>query len=82
MSFATSGMRHGCAGRSVRHSIELGHLLICDHFPLDDTSRSLALYMTEEEQFAALKSAAFSRVHNVLSMNGLLLSAGERPEAP
>ena len=55
-----------------------GHVLICDGLPPDDTPRSLALYMNEQEQFAALSSAGFSRVRVVLSMNGLLLYACDK----
>jgi hypothetical protein len=56
----------------------LGRLLICDHLPLDDTPRSLALYMTEQEQLAALSSAGFSRVRTVLAVDTLLLYVCEK----
>jgi len=50
-----------------------GQVLICDHVPLDDTPRSFALYMSEEEQIAALSSAGFSPVQIVLSIDTLRL---------
>jgi SAM-dependent methyltransferase len=56
-----------------------GRLLICDHLPLDDTPRSRALYMTEDEQCAALSSAGFSRVQTVLSVDTLRLYLCEKP---
>ena len=52
--------------------------LICDHTPLDDSPRSIALYMTEPEQQHALADARFANVHVELAMNGLVLYAGER----
>jgi len=55
-----------------------GQLLICDHVPLDETPRSEALYMTEQEQFAALSSAGFKQVQAVLSVDTLRLYACEK----
>jgi hypothetical protein len=55
-----------------------GLTLICDHTPFDDSPKSLALYMTEQEQIAALSAAGFADVGIALSMNGLVLySAGK-----
>jgi cyclopropane fatty-acyl-phospholipid synthase-like methyltransferase len=55
-----------------------GVFLVCDHLPFDESSRSLALYMTKQEQQRALAGAGFVRVHVELEMNGLMLYAGER----
>jgi SAM-dependent methyltransferase len=55
-----------------------GIILICDHTPFDDSPKSLALYMTEQEQLQALSETGFAMVHVELSMNGLVLYAGER----
>ena len=55
-----------------------GLILVCDHTPLDDSPKSIALYMTEKEQQQALADAGFAGVHVELAMNGLMLYAGER----
>jgi SAM-dependent methyltransferase len=55
-----------------------GIFAICDHLPFDDSPTSTALYMTEREQHQVLATAEFSNVHTELSMNGLVLYAGER----
>ena len=55
-----------------------GLILICDHTPFDASPRSLALYMTQEEQQQALVDAGFADVHVELAMNGLILYAGQR----
>lgn len=55
-----------------------GRILICDHLPFDDTPRSIALYMTEEEQRLALARAGFAQVRIDLSIRGLVLYAGDR----
>jgi cyclopropane fatty-acyl-phospholipid synthase-like methyltransferase len=55
-----------------------GLFLVCDHTPFDDSPKSTALYMTEQEQQHALAEARFANVHVELAMNGLLLYAGER----
>jgi SAM-dependent methyltransferase len=55
-----------------------GLVLICDHTPFDDSPRSIALYMTEQEQQQALAEARFTNVHVELAMNGLILYEGER----
>jgi len=65
--------------RQVYHvTAPLGHVLICDHLPLDDAPRSLALYMTEQEQLAALSRAGFNRVRSVLAVDTLLLYVCEK----
>jgi hypothetical protein len=56
-----------------------GLFLICDHTPFDDSEKSIALYMTEQEQQQALADAGFANVHVDLATNGLILYAGERP---
>lgn len=55
-----------------------GFLLACDHLPFDDSARSKALYMTEPEQLRSLTDAGFAGVRIELSLNGLVLYAGER----
>ena len=55
-----------------------GLFMVCDHTPFDDSPRSLALYMTEQEQQRALADAGFARVHVELGMNGLMLYASEK----
>ena len=55
-----------------------GLLLVCDHTPFDDSPRSAALYMTEQEQQHALADAGFVNVHVELAINGLTLYAGEK----
>jgi ubiquinone/menaquinone biosynthesis C-methylase UbiE len=57
-----------------------GHVLICDHLPPDDSPKSQALYMTEDEQFRALSLAGFARIRTVLTLNGLPLYAGEKAD--
>jgi SAM-dependent methyltransferase len=57
-----------------------GLFAICDHLPFDDSPKSMALYMTEREQHQVLATAGFSNVHTELSMNGLVLYAGEKTE--
>ena len=55
-----------------------GLILICDHTPFDHSPKSIALYMTQEEQQHALSDAGFADVHVELAMNGLVLYAGEK----
>jgi cyclopropane fatty-acyl-phospholipid synthase-like methyltransferase len=55
-----------------------GLVLICDHTPFDDSPKSIALYMTEQEQQQALAEARFGNVRVELAMNGLVVYAGER----
>jgi hypothetical protein len=55
-----------------------GQLLICDHIPLDDTPKSEALYMTEQEQLAALSSAGFKHAKTALSVDTLRLYTCEK----
>ena len=75
--------------RHKRHALRLyeqihgvlsipGLILICDHTPFDDSPASTTLYMTEEEQRQALANAGFGSVHVELSINGLVLYAGQR----
>jgi len=75
--------------RHKRHALRLfeqvhdvlavpGLILICDHTPFDDSPKSIALYMTEQEQQDALAKAGFASVHIELSLNGLVLYAGEK----
>ncbi|MGH9887209.1 MAG: class I SAM-dependent methyltransferase, partial [bacterium] len=55
-----------------------GVLLVCDHVPADDTPRRRALFATEEEQHAAMRSAGFERVATRLLLSGLYLITGSR----
>jgi SAM-dependent methyltransferase len=75
--------------RHKRHALRLyeqvcqvltvpGRIMICDHTPFDDLSRSTMLYMTEHEQQEALVEAGFTNVHIELTMDSLVLYAGER----
>jgi SAM-dependent methyltransferase len=57
-----------------------GLFAICDHLPFDDSPKSSALYMTEREQHQTLMAAGFYNVRTELSMNGLVLYAGEKTE--
>jgi ubiquinone/menaquinone biosynthesis C-methylase UbiE len=43
-----------------------GLLLVCDHIPQTDSARDRALFMTEDEQIAAIRAAGFSNVQTVL----------------
>lgn len=56
---------------------EPGVFLVCDHTPIDDSPKSLALYMTEQEQLETLASAGFGNARVELVMNGLVLYGGE-----
>ena len=55
-----------------------GLVLVCDHTPFDDSPKSIALYMTEQEQQQALADARFANTNVELSLNGLMLYSGER----
>jgi SAM-dependent methyltransferase len=55
-----------------------GVLLVSDHVPADDTPRKRALFATEEEQHAAMRSAGFERVATRLLLSGLYLITGTR----
>jgi SAM-dependent methyltransferase len=55
-----------------------GLVLLCDHTPFDDSPKSIALYMTEQEQQQALANARFANTNVELSLNGLMLYSGER----
>lgn len=55
-----------------------GLIMICDHTPFDDSSKSTALYMTEEEQRKTLAAAGFANVCVELSIDSLVVYAGER----
>jgi cyclopropane fatty-acyl-phospholipid synthase-like methyltransferase len=63
----------------VHHILAVpGLFLVCDHTPFDDSEKSIALYMTEQEQQQALVDAGFANVHVDLATNGLILYTGER----
>ena len=55
-----------------------GLIMICDHTPFDNSPANTALYMTKQEQQEALAGAGFANVHVELSMDSLVLYAGER----
>jgi ubiquinone/menaquinone biosynthesis C-methylase UbiE len=63
----------------IHHVLSVpGLVLVCDHTPFDDSPRSTALYMTEQEQQQALADARFANVRIDLARNGLALYAGEK----
>ena len=75
--------------RHKRHALRLyeqayrnlrtpGWITICDHTPFDDSSKSTALYMTEDEQQEALVEAGFANVRIELRIDSLVVYAGER----
>ena len=55
-----------------------GLALLCDHRPFDHSPKSVALYMTEQEQQRALVHAGFANVQVELALNGLMLYSGVR----
>ena len=55
-----------------------GLFLVCDHTPLDNSPRSVALYMTETEQQQALADARFVNTRVELATKRLILYAGEK----
>ena len=55
-----------------------GLFLICDHTPFDDSPKSVALYMTEQEQQQALADAGFTNIRIEHSINSLVLYGAER----
>ena len=55
-----------------------GLALICDHTPFDDTAKSIALYMTEQEQQQALADAGFANVRIELAIDSLKLYAADK----
>jgi len=65
-------------GRVYEEIVVGGHVLICDHVPLDDSAKSAALYMAEKEQLVALEGAGFGEVEIVLSIDKLRLYSGRR----
>jgi SAM-dependent methyltransferase len=75
--------------RHKRHAVRLyeqvyqllarpGLFMVCDHTPFDDSAKSLALYMSAEEQQEALTLAGFAGVRIVADSRGLLLYAGDK----
>jgi drug/metabolite transporter (DMT)-like permease/SAM-dependent methyltransferase len=62
--------------RQIRELLTPGGLfLVCDRTPEDDSPRSMALFMTEHEQVAALKDAGFVDVQLVMAADALVLCA-------
>jgi predicted methyltransferase len=55
-----------------------GSIMVCDHTPFDDSAKSTALYMSQDEQQAALLAAGFANVRVELCIDSLVLYAGER----
>jgi SAM-dependent methyltransferase len=55
-----------------------GLFLIGDHTPFDDSRKSTTLYMTEAEQLATLRAAAFANVRVDLRRGSLVLCEGVR----
>jgi len=62
------------------HSVlaDRGVIIICDHTPFDDSAKSTTLYMSPDEQQAALAAAGFANVRVELSIDSLVVYAGER----
>jgi ubiquinone/menaquinone biosynthesis C-methylase UbiE len=71
--------------RHKRHAVDLhravlallkpqGSYLVCDHYVGGDGMRNDQLYMTIQEQRAALLAAGFSRVDQLLAKGGLVLN--------
>ena len=78
MSCGTRGTPHVCMSRSNAILAVPGLVLICDHTPFDDSPKSIALYMTEQEQQQALAGTGFTNVRVELAEQGLVLYAGEK----
>jgi len=58
----------------VRSLLSRGGLyLVCDHYLGEDGMKNAELYMSEDEQRAALSAAGFVRVERVVSLRGLVL---------
>ena len=45
-------------------------MLVCDYLPKDDSERESALYMTAQEQLAALKAGGFDHADVVFVEDG------------
>jgi hypothetical protein len=58
--------------------MSLSLFMVCDHTPFDDSAKSLALYMSADEQQQALTLAGFTGVRIVADSRGLLLYAGDK----
>ena len=56
-----------------------GLFLVCDHTPFDDSPKTLALYMTVQEQQTTLADAGLIDINVELSREGLVLCAGVKP---
>jgi drug/metabolite transporter (DMT)-like permease/SAM-dependent methyltransferase len=66
--------------RQIRELLTPGGLfLVCDRTPEDDSPRSMALFMTEHEQVAALKGAGFVDVQLVMTGDALAFCACRNP---
>jgi drug/metabolite transporter (DMT)-like permease/SAM-dependent methyltransferase len=66
--------------RQVRDLLAPGGLfLVCDRTPEDDTPRSRALFMTEQEQTAALTEAGFVDVELVMAADALAFCTSRAP---
>jgi cyclopropane fatty-acyl-phospholipid synthase-like methyltransferase len=65
--------------RQLREALSApGLVLICDHVPLDESEKSAKLYMSADEQLAALSSAGFEDVEVALSIDKLRLYRGRK----
>jgi len=59
-----------------------GHLLVCDGMPKDSSLAGTSLYMTADEQLAALRTAGFLDAAVVRTMGNHTFVRGSTPEAP
>jgi SAM-dependent methyltransferase/uncharacterized membrane protein len=58
-----------------------GLFLVCDRTPEDDSPRSTALFMTEQEQVAALTAAGFVDVQLVMAADALAFCTCRKPRS-
>lgn len=74
---AVHELRHKRYARALHSQVRSllaqgGSYLVCDHFAGDDGMKNAELYMSVEEQKAALVSAGFSNVRQVLLEGGMV----------
>jgi ubiquinone/menaquinone biosynthesis C-methylase UbiE len=76
---AVHELRHKRHAIGLHHAVRAllkpeGSYLVCDHYAGGDGIRNDQLYMTIQEQKAALLAAGFSRVDQLLAKGGLVLN--------
>lgn len=57
-----------------------GMLVVCDHAPPDNSPRMIALHSTEAEQHQAFADAGFVAIRTHLTLHGMYLCSGKRPQ--